>query len=316
MKFLFRLLSLILLFQSESSSQNFSEPALSDYSVQCKGNERVVVSLNGLKMRATPGSDGKVITIIPFSELVEVIAFTDELEKDIEVNGFYGKWLPVKYKQHEGFVFSSFLSWGLMKMTQQYYLLIPDGGCGENNYFSSSYNYYGFFKSDYGDAPKIKKIAPVFYTSVYRTVVKVDSIIQPLFVIASKNELKEGLDQSSCSLTNLFSTPGYNPTKGKRTVGLSNGEFLLEVENFNSADSVIKKLYLKNRQTKKMQLISESFFSFKLIWDGDLDKDGKPDFILFTGFEKSGGYQLFLSSKAKKGEFVSVAATFDSGICC
>ncbi|HNR19162.1 MAG TPA: SH3 domain-containing protein [Bacteroidia bacterium] len=298
-----------------SNSQNIYEYSPPEKTVLCKPGENVVISLNGLKLRDKPDSFSKVLTIIPFSELVVVIS-RNEKEHDILVDEMWGKWVNVKYKNDTGYVFSAYLSNDINKMTESYYLLVPNGGCGENNYFSSSYNYYGFFQSEYSDATEIKKIVPVFYTTGYRTVVMIDSIIQPLFVIASKSEMKEGRDNSSCSFTNLFSTPDYSLTKGKRIVGLNNGEFLLEVENFISADTILKKLILKDRQTQKVQLISESFFSFQLIWDGDLDNDGKPDFIIFSGGEKGGAYQLFLSGKAPKGKFVRMVATFDSGICC
>lgn len=51
-------------------------------------------------------------------------------------------------------------------------------------------------------------------------------------------------------------------------------------------------------------------------WAGDLDGDGKIDFLLSGGNEKGfGSWRLFLSSMAKKGELVGLAAedTFECG---
>ena len=48
-----------------------------------------------------------------------------------------------------------------------------------------------------------------------------------------------------------------------------------------------------------------------LLWAGDLDGDGKPDFILNHGEQEYGvNVALYLSSLAKKGELVGVAGRF------
>lgn len=51
-------------------------------------------------------------------------------------------------------------------------------------------------------------------------------------------------------------------------------------------------------------------------WVGDLDQDGKPDFILDTGSERSGKFSLFLSSMAEKGEVVGLAGITDYAYGC
>lgn len=53
---------------------------------------------------------------------------------------------------------------------------------------------------------------------------------------------------------------------------------------------------------------SESAVTVKVIWAGDLDRDGKVDLILSKNFENGESKQLLLSSKAKQKEFVKLVA--------
>ncbi len=51
--------------------------------------------------------------------------------------------------------------------------------------------------------------------------------------------------------------------------------------------------------------------SIHLAWAGDLDRDGKPDFLVVNTSDDSGVECLYLSSRAKPGEFVGEAACAD-----
>ncbi len=81
-------------------------------------------------------------------------------------------------------------------------------------------------------------------------------------------------------------------------------------DELQDRDEVVNyKLYLSKKGVQEEQLLiaipSFNHTFVKLLWVGDLDEDGKPDFI----FDVSRDYEdkavvLFLSSKAGKGEFV------------
>ena len=45
----------------------------------------------------------------------------------------------------------------------------------------------------------------------------------------------------------------------------------------------------------------------RLVWAGDLDRDGKPDFLVDTSSDDDGWQVLYLSSRAKPGDFVGEA---------
>ena len=69
-----------------------------------------VVAPSGLKLRATPGSDGEVLTIIPSKSVVLRIDNELYLPVEDEINYIRGEWIYVSYHGEEGYVFDGFLS--------------------------------------------------------------------------------------------------------------------------------------------------------------------------------------------------------------
>ena len=311
-----KFLIVFILFASTCFGQSVSENKNSEESTTCwDGHCAIAIAIEGLRIRDTMSSSGYVIGTIPFGEKVDVLAPTAAFTETID--SLDGYWVKIKYKELQGYVFSCFLAGGITKMDQPYYLLIPYGGCGENMFFSLKYNYYGYYESNINDKMESVKISPIFYSLENLITIKADSTAQPVFIIASKETMTSGPRECSYSETNLFSNGVYGCfTKGKKTTGLTNGKYYLDVENFNNPDQPEKKLVMVNQQTKKKQLIATSQYTLQLIWDGDLDGDGKTDLIIFKGGEKGGDYELFLSSKAKQGNFVKKVATFEAGDCC
>ena len=85
-----------------------------------------------------------------------------------------------------------------------------------------------------------------------------------------------------------------------------------EVENY--------KLYLSEEGKAEQLIVAIPAFNntfVKILWIGDLDGDGKPDFILDTSrhYEEE-TVLLFLSSKAGNGEIVKIAASSSYGFAC
>lgn len=75
------------------------------------------------------------------------------------------------------------------------------------------------------------------------------------------------------------------------------------------------KLFLSDRKKEPGQLLfSANQFNetiASLIWVGDIDKDGKPDFLFANGTERTEPQiTLFLSTLANEGDFVKQAASF------
>jgi len=70
-------------------------------------NLRFVAAKAGLRMRETPGRDGKVIVNIPFNSQVQVVEEKDDEE---EISGTRGKWVRITWSGKSGWIFSGFLS--------------------------------------------------------------------------------------------------------------------------------------------------------------------------------------------------------------
>ncbi len=69
-----------------------------------------VVAQSGLKMRAHPGIQSQVLTIIPYHSRVFVIQNELHIPKKGNVGFVEGEWQYVQYDQYEGYVFDGYLS--------------------------------------------------------------------------------------------------------------------------------------------------------------------------------------------------------------
>ena len=74
-------------------------------------------------------------------------------------------------------------------------------------------------------------------------------------------------------------------------------------------------VYLKGRKQHLNSYDWMTPFRPWVIWMGDLDGDQQKDYIIEFG-QKSSQVVLFLSSQARKGEFVRPVAVFLRGYCC
>jgi len=69
-------------------------------------SERIVTPNAGLRLRATPDTNGKIIITIPFKEIVTLL---EEKGDPITISGKTGKWSKVKWHDKTGWAFGGFL---------------------------------------------------------------------------------------------------------------------------------------------------------------------------------------------------------------
>lgn len=74
-----------------------------------EGQNLHVMAHSGLSLRAEPGSHSEVITIIPYGDLVQVLQPDTALINE-NINWVAGKWIPIHYDGHVGYVFDGYLS--------------------------------------------------------------------------------------------------------------------------------------------------------------------------------------------------------------
>lgn len=86
----------------------FSMPSLSALDSYNVGDQLYVLAPSGLRMRSAP-QNGKKIELIPYSGKVIVVEVTEKAIKQT-IEGLQGRWIKVRFKFNEGYVFDGFLS--------------------------------------------------------------------------------------------------------------------------------------------------------------------------------------------------------------
>lgn len=317
-------LMLILILALVGSQTSFSntEPTFNS-------SQNTVIAVSGLKLRTKPYSSGKIINKVPFGDQVEIISdakiFPDTLQSDYKY--FYGDsayqptlsghWVKVRYDGEEGYVFSAYLyyNWNYDNtFNKQSALLFEGSNCYENLHYRPDWHWYGVYKK--GGSTILKKVRLSFFTEQTELgpfLSIVTDVDEPsLFIFGTPYQYK--------SDRLLFSE--YLGNEQPIHLGDSlNTELLerasLKIEREEQYPNS-QEIYVVGRKGTKQRISgtqSEFGQMTNLLWYGDLDGDGKMDYIIDFG-EKEAHTVLFLSGKAKQGELVKPVGVYYSGYCC
>lgn len=285
----------------------------------------VVIASNGLKLRASPSMDAKVLTVMPFRQamkLLEIPVIDPETGNPYDFNGdvVSGQWFRVRYKQFEGYALSTFLARNILEMHENVYLLSPNGSwCSNDAYISATYHFYGVFREVSGRFSR-RRIIPQFrsfwgaldgYIDCW-VHLKVDGE-QPDFILASRTKMSEGLlkttGRSGC-------IPPRDPTcwdsiDVQPVIYKSRWIFSFE----SNPEEGVK---VRDKTTGIWQFLpAEKYYFFtSLVWEGDLDGDGQMDFILSAPYEIGETWHLFLTRGKKKGMLVREYGWYRFSGCC
>lgn len=119
------------------------------------------------------------------------------------------------------------------------------------------------------------------------------------------------------ALVNTFNSPPAKvPMTSSLSFELNNLNYKLSAAVAGSTDGWDMQVYL--RQGRKKQLLYSSRQGSDAVaaleWTADIDRDGRPDFLLFTADHHAAVTStLYLSSRAKPGAFVRAVARFHQG---
>lgn len=69
-----------------------------------------------------------------------------------------------------------------------------------------------------------------------------------------------------------------------------------------------KEQFIANTKESPNGKLNDSASTVKVVWAGDIDRDGKIDLILSSSFENGESTQLFLSSQATHQELAKAVA--------
>lgn len=289
-----------------------------------------VIANGGLRLREKPDTSSKILTTIPFGEKVKYLSAssfgTDSIGYTDEEPGqkwVHGNWVKVSWRNQTGFVLDSYLFYNgefedaeMNLLNQDYRLVFPGCHCTLYSLLNlAGWKFYGYF----GDSTNglIRKPVTVRY-------LRSDDVIfcgyivdiQPAkglqFAIAAREDVDFSVNIPWVKWLDM--TSGFNePT----TLNSKLQAFSLKtiIPQRDSSEYVVPQLYLKKAGKKQLLNVLDYWKPAFLIFCGDLDKDGRNDYIISFG-DKAGGTILYLSSKARPGELVRPVAVFFISYCC
>jgi len=289
----------------------------------CKGNvvnqpERTVIAVKGLNLRESPTLNGKVITLVPFLDKVallnEAISSTDTLstvnfsdqDNNIYPDYIVGEWVKIKYQNKEGYVFNAYLmqehgDQPLHSEENQFAISFAGLNCVDNVHRNKEIKWKGVFKN--GDEFEMKEVQLEYYIGLdemgawYGTTTQTNN--SPLFIIGTiDDKFKNGQIEGTYFKDRwVFDYSKDFSTYENLTMHILEHEAFVTITEGN--------------QQQKLAVHD----GIQIIWKGDLDGDGKNDYI-FTSGEVSSSTTLYLSSEAGEDQLVKPVASYYSGYCC
>ena len=290
----------------------------------CKANsidepERTVIAISGLNLRATPTIDGEIIARVPYLDQVallsEAVSPTDTLGTvnygdhvhDVWTDHIMGEWVKVKYQDKEGYVFNAYLMydrWEEPLQTEEcQYAISFDGlNCVDNIHRNKDIKWKGIFKN--GEGYEMRDVQLSYYMSPdidlgdwFATTTQSEEA--PLFMIgAAGDQFSNGpVEGTYFDGGNYFDYSMDSATVENITIHFLEEEAYLTIDEGDQQQKVILD------------------YGIQILWKGDLDGDGKNDYVFTTG-EESSSTTLYLSSEAKEGQLVQPVASYFSGYCC
>ncbi len=293
-------------------------------------NQNTVVAVSGLKMRSRPSLKGKVISKIPFGETIDIIDTKhhghDTLASNYKVyfsnDEFYepilsGFWVKTRYEGEEGYVFNAFLYYDYDKSAPTFNkktaLLFEGSSCYDNLHYRPDWHWYGIFEKEGIQYLEKVKLDLLVEESEFEGLLTIttDKEQASLFIIGSPRPLKE---------RRLF----FSEYLGTGTTIYRGGEMTeqvlkdaaLEIRDQEGEDYPL--IVAIGSQGEQQILNPEEpylNYSTKIQWFGDLDGDGKMDYLIEFG-DKTSRNVLFLSTKAGAGQLVAPVGAYFSGYCC
>lgn len=290
----------------------------------CKGSvtanlpEQTVVAVNGLNLRESPSLKSKVIASIPFLGKVQLLSESESFKDTVGTVCFLdynkytykqyilGDWVKVQYQKQEGYVFNAYLMEEyseelLHNVDSQYALSFPGTNCYDNVHRNEDIRWKGVYKD--GDMYEIRDVQLEYFMSMLDmdphygvTTQSNDSLLFMLGAVGKK--FKNGIIEGNFR--------GY-----EMGFDLSKDSLTSESLTLQPMEDVVYITITEGDQQQKVKLHSSVFVQ----WKGDLDGDGKNDYI-FTIGEESRSTNLYLSSEAEEGQLVKLVASYYSGDCC
>ncbi|KAA3622894.1 MAG: SH3 domain-containing protein [Bacteroidetes bacterium] len=292
-----------------------------DYS-QPNPNQNVVISTNGLNLRAQPNLHSKKLIAVPYGEEVEIIDTVFYGQETIGTHTFFyggnqaitnvpitGHWVKVSYSGMEGYMFNSFLGAKntlLERPTQtsDYTIVLPEmQECSNVVNYNPDWHWYGLYNLD--GKPALKKVELSFFITYYDNgawlCTSTDDNKNLKLVIGSKMPMNAGMLNGAMYTYSEDNNSFFNWSEAGNFIN----DPLLQENGLEIRDSFEEGTWMETdlvytHGRLEQILNSEEEFPSGILCRADLDGDRKDDYLLYFG-EFYAELKLFLSSTADKG---------------
>jgi hypothetical protein len=303
-----------------------------------------VISTNGLKLREQPNIQSKVIKILPYGAMVELLgmkySIPDSLgifqERTYEIikNGqpkkmsskspLIGYWLKARHQQSVGYLFDAFLAdtTGNAPAGEGFAIVIEGYTCEPNFHYNPAWHWYGLYEVKgrmdikpvelrIMNNPSSNLMSPLHFTTNLNE--------ESLFVIGCKQALPIG-ETSGKPFHRLCSLEYVEAPCTETELKQAGLEYIPSKTIGDEWHPGILTAISKTGNRQKLEPPKHIHYQgettpYYVPWHGDLDGDGETDYLVVFGL-KPGFTVLFLSSKAKKGQLVKAVAFWKNGWCC
>lgn len=314
-------------------------PALLAENMSPSQQELTVISTTGLSLRSAPNLTSKRLLAAPYGAKVEVLDDKNYGFDTVDTYHYYfqndfashipvcGHWRKVKFKEKIGFMFGAYLIESyrdIVGKREDIALLFPNTSCDNNFTYHPNWLWFALQEDKASHSYEWKEISLNFCV--------VEDEITDSYCIAANKTDKDIL----CIVGSLHNLAKMD-VQGN-WFDFEEGSFfdhgqekaIPRVDFFKTwglrVDSLslygASPLYLQNGDRRQLLNAPDPASDLApenpsyLRWVGDLDGDGKRDYIIHYGIDKMSTHMLYLSSKASGDKMIKKVATFWMGPCC
>ena len=298
-------------------------------------SQNTVIAKNGLRMRSAPNLQGDKILTIPFGKEVEILSDLSygkllengETSQDKEANlldNFVGDWAKISYNGKIGYACNAYLYYSFSDeetlkdekekdINQDIVLLKTESNCISNIYPQKGRYWYGLSENNQLEAVEVEYSTSyadgvdAYFLETSSTGDNADFIIgskEPMQSIQLYNDFTKSLfltskmDEKAMAILQKHNITFKSKEK-------DNESFFMLILERDGKQQVLN----PNREEQPYD------YAVNIEWAGDIDGDGKSDFIISYG-EESVQCILYLSSKATGNQLVKPVAVWYTGYCC